>query len=553
MTVRTGGNVVVDALARAGAKAVFAIHGVQIDPIFQACADSGVALVDVRHEASAGFAAEAYARVTGNVGAAAVCPGPGFTNVLTSIANAHIDRTAVVYVVGSTPNTSQESNGLQVGLDHVAIAAPITKWACRVATAAHLPRLVAQAIRIATTHPRGPALLDVPADVLAAPAADGLVHAVAVAQASVASDDLDACLARLAAAARPAIVIGHTPSTAARKAAAALVATSGVPCFTTYGAIGTLADYDALYGGTLYQLARLAEGARPDVVLAVGTAFGFDTPGLRDGGVAWGTAIMHIDGDPAEVGRFASPGGGFIGDPNAALIALAGFTDRHSWMVPGEWRASVRAALERTRADLDAAASGSVDPDRIHPYVAAREVSDAAAASNAILVGDGAVCKHWLHDALRLPTGSTYLTHGRFGCMGSGPGMAIGAAIAAPGRPVVCVVGDGAAGFAIGELEAIVRHGLSVTLVVMNNARWGASQGFQLRPGGPQRVVGTTLSDANYHEVMTAFGGTGVRVAAVVDLRTALAAAVGSATPTCINVSINNEGLAPEVPLLNAP
>ena len=189
---------------------------------------------------------------------------------------------------------------------------------------------------------------------------------------------------------------------------------------------------------------------------------------------------------------------------------------------------------------------------RDSPYVAARAVSDAAASSGALIVGDGAVCKHWLHDALRLPAGATYLTHGRFGCMGTGPGLAIGASVASAGRPVICVIGDGAVGFALGEFETIVRHHLPITVVVMNNARWGASQGFQLRPGGPQRVVGTSLPDADYHLVMEAFGGRGLRVSTIDELRAALAQSFGCDQPTCINVAINNVGVAPEIPLLNS-
>ena len=549
---RNGGHVVVETLARAGTSAVFALHGVQIDPIFQACVDVGVDLVDVRHEASAGFAAEAYARVTGNVGAAAVCPGPGFTNVLTSIANAHVDRTAVIYLVGSTPRATLETNGLQADLDHLAMAAPVAKWTCKITAPEHLARLVAQAVRVASTQPFGPVVLDVPADVLAAAAVDGPAggHSTTVVTSSVAPDDVDRCLALLGTAARPALLIGHTPSRQARAATARCTATTGIPCFVGYGAIGTLTDDDPCYGGTLYQLARLPEGGRPDVVLAVGVQFGFDTPGLRDGGAAWRTTVLHVDADPAEVGRFAPVDLGLVADPDAMLVAIAARCASHEWSVSSHWSDAVRAARAQTRAQLDAIEPR--DGARLHPYAAARVVSDAVADTGAVLVGDGAVCKHWLHDALRLPAGATYLTHGRLGCMGMGPGLAIGAASATPGRPVVCVTGDGAAGFALGELEAIVRHRLPITVVVMNNARWGASQGFQLRPGGPQRVVGTSLSDADYHAVMIALGGRGMRVDTIDALRAALTESIASRAPTCIDVSTNNVGVAPEIPLLNA-
>jgi acetolactate synthase I/II/III large subunit len=561
IAVRSGGNVVVDAIAAAGTDALFTIHGVQIEPIFQACLDANIKLVDVRHESTAGFAAEAYARLRGTVGVAAVCPGPGFTNVVTSIANTHMDRVAVLYLVSSPAESAQESNGLQVGLDHIAIATPITKWACKVTDAKNLQRIVLQAIAVATTQPCGPVLIDIPADILAGPAiqsidsdgsdeSDGSV-ATRIQGPTVSSPDVRACLDQLSTAQRPAILIGFTPTSEAREFAAHLVAASGVACFTTYGAIGTLADDDPHYGGTAYQLGRLPVGERPDVLLAIGTMFGFDTPGLRDGGASWDTKILHVHGDPSELQRFIGTGAGFVGDPNKFIEAASQIASSVTWTRDLKWLAKVKQSRDKTRAELEGHSTPDTKSDRMHGYVAARAVSDQAAESPSILVGDGAVCKHWLNDALRLPKGGRYITHSRFGCMGSGFGLAMGAAYACPDEPIICVLGDGAAGFAIGEFEAVVRHQLPITFVVMNNAQWGAAKGYQLRPGGPQRVIGTELSDADYHQVMIAFGGHGERVATQADLRIALKNAAAQ-FPTCINVSVNDTGLPPEVPQLNS-
>lgn len=547
---RSGGHVLVEAVRDAGATSVFALHGAQIDPVFQACADLGVALVDVRHEASAGFAAEAFSRLTGALGVAVVCPGPGLTNTLTSMTSALLDRTAVVYIVGSTSESTLETNGLQVGIDHVALARPITKWACKVHSVDQIGRIAAQAIRIATTAPRGPVLIDVPADVLEALAPSSTVS-ISPLGAAPAAPAVDAMLERMAGASRPVMLLGGAPSDAARVAFNDLLDVTGVPCFVEYGAIGVVGDDDDRYGGTLFQLGRLSEGARPDVVLTLGVRIGFDTPGLRDGGISWGTSVLQVDSDPAELGRFSPAELALVADPEQAIEALAARSRDHAWKVDPEWRASLRAALTATRSELDAI--DSVAGDRLHPYAAARVASDVAARHSAVIFGDGAVCKHWLHDALRLPAGSRYLTHSRLGCMGMGSGAAIGAATAMAGRPVVCITGDGAVGFAIGEFEAMVRHGLPICMVVMNNASWGASLFMQMRTHGPERVIGTKLSDADYHEVMKAFGGRGVRVATVEALERELDDALRSGTPTCINVSTNDVGLPPEVLQLTGP
>ena len=224
----------------------------------------------------------------------------------------------------------------------------------------------------------------------------------------------------------PGAPAGRCPERRARVACNDLLDVTGVPCFSDYGAIGAVADDDDRYGGTLYQLGRLPEGQRPDVALAVGVRFGFDTPGLRDGGVAWGTTILQVDSDAAEVDRFAPAALAVIADPEETTRALAARSRDHVWKVDPEWRATVHASLAATRSQLDAIETS--DGERLHPYAAARVASDAAALHDALVIGDGAVCKHWLHDALRLPAGAQYFTHSRLGCMGMGFGAAIGAA-----------------------------------------------------------------------------------------------------------------------------
>ncbi|MFD9111543.1 thiamine pyrophosphate-binding protein, partial [Streptomyces bottropensis] len=166
MAPATGSGLVVRTLQRAGVNVAFGLPGAHIDGILQEALDAKLRIVDVRHEMNAGHAAEGYARVTGNLGVAVVTAGGGFTNVLTSVANAHLDRTPVLYVVGSGPLETDQVNDQQAGFDQVAMATPVTKFAHRVTRTELIPRLVAQAIRIAQSEPKGPVLLDIPWDVL---------------------------------------------------------------------------------------------------------------------------------------------------------------------------------------------------------------------------------------------------------------------------------------------------------------------------------------------------------------------------------------------------
>ena len=133
---------------KADVKQIFGLHGAHIEPVFQSCLDHGIGITDVRHEVAAGHAAEGYARAARGLGVALVTAGPGFTNVITSIANAYLDRTPVLYITGSSALRDAETNTLQAGIDQVAIARPITKWAHQITTIDQLPRLAAQAVRI---------------------------------------------------------------------------------------------------------------------------------------------------------------------------------------------------------------------------------------------------------------------------------------------------------------------------------------------------------------------------------------------------------------------
>ena len=133
-------------------------------------------------------------------------------------------------------------------------------------------------------------------------------------------------------------------------------------------------------------------------------------------------------------------------------------------------------------------------------------------AENTIVIGDGAEAYHWMNEVIHQNHAGSYITHGFLGSVGFGLGLAMGAQVAHPKRPVLCLVGDGAIGFTIAEFDTMMRHQLPIVAVVMNNHSWAASQHFQEIVSGPKRLIGTELRDAKYHEVAKAFGCHGQRV-----------------------------------------
>jgi acetolactate synthase-1/2/3 large subunit len=551
----TGGELVVRTLRKAGVTNIFGLHGAHLETIFQSCLDHKIPITDTRHEVAAGHAAEGYARSTRGLGVVMITAGPGFTNVITSMANAYLDRTPVLYITGSSALAETETNTLQSGLDQVAIATPITKWAQRITVTQTIPRLVAQAVRLATSAPSGPVLLDIPLDVLGAQVEEEsveipqrvLLDSPAPPQARAVEDAIQL----LKSAARPVIMAGAGAYFSdAGEELRAFAEAAGIPVFSDFQAHGLLASNHPLYGGTYHKMADLsAADQRPDVVLALGVRFGLFTLGMSDLVVPLAAKIIHIEVDPKEIGRLRQAAVGIVADPRETLHALNARAKSEKWPDRAKWQQTVRnAKVERCRRAQD-------DLNRagppIHPLQAVSAIVENMPADT-IVIGDGAEAYHWMNEVIHQNRPGGYITHGFLGAVGMGLGLSLGAQVANPKRPVLCLVGDGAIGFTIAEFDTMARHKLPIVAVVMNNHSWAASQHFQEIVSGKNRLSGTELRDANYHEVAAAFGCHAQRVTKIEELGPAIKAAFASGRPACVNVSIDVVPLPPELHLLMA-
>ena len=556
MAMITGGEILVRTLVKTGLKNVFAIHGAHIETIFQSCLDHGITLVDTRHEVAAGHAAEGYARSSRGLGVALVTAGPGFTNVVTSIANAYLDRTPVLYITGSAALTEAETNTLQAGIDQVAIATPITKWAHRINVASQLPRLVAEAVRIATSAPTGPVLLDVPMDVLTTMLDEELIaipdNILLDAPAAPPARITTRVLETLASAKRPVLMIGkgvwHSDAGEELKQ---FVEATGIPVFSDFDGHGVLPSNHPLYGGTFHKMADLSEpGNRPDVVFMLGVRTGLFTLGSTDILIPADASIIHADTDAKEIGRLRNAQVPLVADSKEVLAALNAGVGSHSWPDLQGWQDTINEARTRRRQRFTEILEQTEPP--IHPYQAVNAIVDNID-EDTVIIGDGAESYHWLNEVIRQNHGGGYLTHSYLGAVGFGYGLAIGAKSANRNKPVLCMVGDGGAGFTIAEFDTMVRNDLPIVVVVMNNSSWGASQHFQEIVSGPERVTGTRLGNAKYHEVAAGFGCFSRYVTRIDELGPALREAFASGKPACINIAIDFKPIPPEVELLMGP
>jgi acetolactate synthase I/II/III large subunit len=551
MAMVTGGELLVRTLVDAQVKTVFGLHGAHLETIFQACAAHGVQLIDTRHEVAAGHAAEGYARAARRLGVALVTAGPGFTNCITSMANAYLDRTPVLYVAGSAALRDAETNTLQAGIDQAAIGRPLTKWSHTVTVPTQIPRLVAHAMRIATSPPTGPVLLDMPMDVLTTAVDEQAAripqNLVVDSRPGPSPEAVQGAVTLLAAAERPIIMAGA----GAWQADCALelrefAELAGIPVFSDFQAHGLLPSDHPLYGGTFHKLDDLAApGARADVVLALGVRFGLFTLGSNDRLVPSAAKIIHVEVDPKEIGRLRDVEIAIPADPREALRALLVQSRGQSWRDRTAWQKTVQEAKARRRAKLSELLRSPGPP--IHPYQAVAGLVENIP-DDTIIIGDGAEAYHWMNEVIRQQRSGGYITHGFLGAVGMGLGLAIGAQAAHPKRPVLCLVGDGAIGFTIAEFDTLARHRLPVVVAVMNNRSWAASQHFQEMVGNPVR--GTQLSGAKYHDVAVAFGCEGRLITRIEELGPAVRQAFASVRPTCLNIEIDVKPMPPELAML---
>lgn len=552
----TGGALVVRALQHAGVDTAFGINGAYSDPIYQAALDSDFRIVDVRHEMNAGHAAEGYARVRGDIGVAVVTAGGAFTNVLTSIANAHLDRTPVVYIAGSGPLEQDQMNDLNAGLDQVAMAAPVTKFAHRVTRAESIPRLLAQAIRIARSAPHGPVLIDIPFDVVRQSVdleavKDYRLSADATGAASEAT--LDEIIALLRDARRPVAIVGKPFATPGARAALHDFATrSGVPLMADHDGLGAIAG-SKQHVGLLQSLISPGEYERPDVVLMLGIRFGLTTA-LGSGTLIPKTArVIQIDADARELGRLQDVQLGIQADPAATVAALAdrlkatgAATDHASWLTAVSQQAAQRLEAVEAVAETEAEAEPEAETgEAIHPFHAVKAIARAVP-EGAVVAADGALSQLWLSETIASSPLSHYVGHGYLSSMGVGLGTAIGAKSAVGETPTILVTGDGAVGYSLAEFDTMVRAGLPVVVIVLNNQAWGATWHAQEIIYGSDRVTNNSLANGSYSGVARALGADGVDVTSLGQLGPAIQAALASGRPTCIDVRVSLAPMPPE-------
>lgn len=530
MTEPDAGHLAARTLAAHGVDTVFTLNGGHLWPLYYGCRDAGLRLVDTRHEQTAGFAAEGWARVTRQLGVAALTAGPGVTNGISAITTAHQNGSPVLVIGGRAPHGRWGSGSLQE-LDHVPIVAPVTKRATTAGTAADVAPAIDAALRAARTPHRGPTFVDVPLDAwgptdvsVPAPPTAGSLTGEAPDPDAVAT-----IAALLGGARRPVFMAGADLYWAGAEAELAALATAvRLPVFANDLARGLLpADHELAFSR-----ARALAFERADVVVVAGTPLDF-----RLGFGALGdAAVVHLADAPEALARHVPLAASAIGDLRRVLAGLAeqapgtgdagARAERDDWI--GVLRADEQARREQDEPRLQAART-PIDPVRVYGELRARLARDA------IVVGDGGDFVSYAGRYVDTFTPGCFLGPGPYGCLGAGMGYALAAALAHPDRQVVALFGDGALGFTLGDLDTLARHQAPVTAIVGNNGVWGLEK-HPMRLLFGEDLVADLAPETRYDEVATALGVPGQLVREPEELGPALDRALAQPGPSLVNV-----------------
>lgn len=523
-----GGQIIARALKNEGVDTLFTLTGGHIVPILDGCLQEGIRIVDVRHEQTAAHAADAYTRLTGNLGVAAVTAGPGVTDTMTGVATAFYGSTPML-VIGGRHMIRQELKGGLQEMDHTRLFGAVTKWAATAWQVDRLADYVATAARHAFSGRGGPVFLDVPMDVQFDMVEESVVKFPTAYRQSAGFgvDDatLEEIVSRLADAERVMIFAG---AGGGENRLADLADILQAPTYVNSRARGSLPFGHKLLGN--YQRSRAM--AEADVVVALGVDWDFRTSyGEKVGSDA---TVIQIDGDAAKVGWNRPAHVAVVADPMTVVSQLVERSDDLRRADTPAWaKEIIGAETAKTEEAREAAAD---DSSPVMPQRFAREVADFFGTDSIVAVDGGDIVSttaRWLQTS----TPGHVLDPGPFGTLGTGAPFAIAAKTVFGDKTVGIVFGDGAFGFNGMEYDTMVRLGLPIIGVVGNDGVWSNIKTFH-RMAYPERLVATDLGVRPYHEMVKGFGGYGEFVDDPDEIRPALERAAESGLPSLINVHI---------------
>jgi len=529
MAELSSGVLAMRALAAAGVEHLFTLSGGHIFPLYDGCRDAGVRIIDTRHEQTATFAAEGMAKLTRRTQVAALTAGPGITNGASAVAGAKFNGSPVLVLGGRAPQATWGAGSLQE-MDHVAFMQALTKHAMTSTSAAAVATDVLEAFRIAGTPQRGPAFVDIPMDVIFLPADEATVPTWSPPEQQPVDSDAVAQAAEVLRGARKPVIIAGTDVwfDGAWQELRELVETLRIPAIVNGMGRGCLpADHELSFSR-----ARGAALKGADVVMVIGTPLDF-----RLGFGHFGDAqVIHVVAHPDLVARHRPLAAGVSGNLANALGELTSQTQGPSGDLRAErdsWADTLRGLEDAERSQERDLLESDADP--IHPARIYGELSKVLA-RDAVVIGDGGDFVSYAGKYVDTYEPGRWMDPGPYGCLGTGQGYAVAARLAHPDAQIALMLGDGAAGFSLMDVDTLVRHNLPVVMIVGNNGMWALEKYPMQQMYNGWDVAADLRQDTGYDAIVRALGGAGETVTTAGDLSAALARGFDSGVPYLINV-----------------
>ena len=542
----TGAQMVCECLIREGVDVMFGLPGGAIMPLYQTLPEyPSLKHILVRHEQNAGHAADGYARVSGKVGVCVATSGPGATNLVTPLANAMMDSVPVVAFTGQVPRSAIGRDAFQEA-DITGITMPITKHNYLAMSAADLPRIIKEAFHIARTGRPVPVLIDLPRDVLEEVAEFEYPDEVNLRGYKPTLDGNGRNIKRAAKmidqAERPLIIAGHGVLISGASAELQELAEKAqVPVVTTLLGISGFNGMHVLSMGMPGMHGQAYNNwaiDQADLLIGVGMRFDDRVTG-KISAFAPNAKVIHIDIDPAEVGKNVRVTVPIVGDARRVLHALA---KEVTTTTRAEWLKEIEGLRERHPG------TPTSRPDKLLPQQVVREVHDATNGEAIVVTGVG---QHqmWAAQHYAFSKPNTWVTSGGLGTMGFEVPAAMGAAVAKPGATVWSFGGDGGFQMTMSELATIVEQKLPIKFAILNNNSLGMVRQLQDLFYDGVRVSTAYTGNPDFVKLAEAYGIWATRVTDPGQVRDAIDQAMAVDGPALIDFRVEpEENVYPHLP-----
>ncbi|NHV45982.1 MAG: biosynthetic-type acetolactate synthase large subunit [Candidatus Verstraetearchaeota archaeon] len=545
-----GAKAIVEALKKEKVEVIFGIPGGATIPFYDALYDSDIRHILARHEQCAAHMADGYARVKGVPGVCTATSGPGATNLVTGIAVAYMDSSPIIAITGQVPRSMIGKDAFQEA-DIVGIVTPITKYAFQVTSASQISDAIRTAFIIANTNRKGPVLIDIPKDVQLEEVDLDYSERIIIKGYVVRSGEphpysIKRALGLIMNAERPLIIAGG--GVIASNASEELIKFSELilaPVVTTLMGKGAIPEDHPLCLGMIGMHGRVEANKaveEADVIIAIGTRFGDRTTGKLEE-FAKNAKIIHIDIDPAEIGKNVKVDIPIVADAKKALSVLCsklievGFSKKES-----EWIKRIKYLKEYYAPNYEEKGEG------LKPSKLMKILRSIIPGKSIITTGVGQN-QMWTALHFKILEPRTFITSGGLGAMGFGLPAAIGAKIAAPDRPVFNIDGDGSFLMTEQDLATAVSEGLPIVTIILRNRSLGMVRQWQCLFCN-KRYAYTDLGNIpDFVKLAEAYGAEGIRVESYEEFENVIRRSLNAEMPLVVDVPISpDEKVLPMIP-----